>query len=71
MLKMRIEDAIVYVLASAGRGMTTSKIAEIINEQRLHIRADGNPVTDRQVYAVVMRNRAVFTKDGGLIHLLI
>lgn len=67
MMKMRLEDAIVYVLATAGRGMTTARIAEEINRQRLHIRSDGNPVTDRQIYAVVMRNPAVFIKEGGRI----
>lgn len=68
--KMRLEDAIVYVLASAGRGLTTTGIAEAINADRLHLRKDGRPVTDAQVYAAVMRNPAVFTKEGGIIHLI-
>jgi|GEM_PF-593910 len=55
-LKMRLEDAMVYVLATAGHGMTTQRIAEVINRERLHVRVDGNPVTDRQVYAAVCRN---------------
>lgn len=46
-LKMRLEDAMVYVLATAGYGMTTQRIAEVINRDRLHVRVDGNPVTDR------------------------
>ena len=29
-LKMRLEDAMVYVLATAGYGMTTQRIAEVI-----------------------------------------
>lgn len=69
-LRMRLEDAIVYVLASAGRGYSTAEIAFIINQNQLHIRRDGCPVTDAQVYAVVKRNQSVFTKDGGIIHLL-
>ena len=64
---MRLEDAMVYVLATAGRGMTTTQIAEAINRERLHIRVDGNLVTDRQVYAAVCRNPNVFVKDGGRI----
>ncbi len=68
-MKMRLEDAMVYALVTAGRGMTTTQLAETINEQQLHIRADGRPVTSAQVYAAVCRNRAVFFKEGGIIHL--
>lgn len=66
-LKMRLEDAMVYVLATAGYGMTTRRIAEVINRERLHLRVDGNPVTDRQVYAAVCRNPQTFVKAGGRI----
>lgn len=66
-LKMRLEDAMVYVLATAGRRMNTAQIAEAINRDRLHIRADGNLVTDKQVYAAVCRNPSVFIKEGGRI----
>ena len=69
-IRLRLEDAIVYVLASAGRGYSTGEIAYIINQNQLHIRKDGCPVTDAQIYAVVMRNPSVFAKDGGIIHLL-
>lgn len=67
---MKIEEAIVYVLVNAGHGMRTEQIAAVINEKRLHLRKDGNPVTSNQVYAVVCRFPAVFTKDGGRIGLL-
>ncbi len=66
---MRLEDAMVYALVTAARGMTTDQIARKINEERLHVRIDGNPVTSAQVYAAVCRNRAIFVKEGGLIHL--
>lgn len=66
-LKMRLEDAMVYVLATAGYGMTTRRIAEVINREKLHVRTDGNPVTDRQVYATVYRNPQTFVKEGGRI----
>lgn len=68
-MKMRLEDAIVYVLVNAGRGMTTDQLAEQINRQRLHTRVDGRPVTSAQVYACCCRYRAIFAKEGGLIHL--
>lgn len=66
-LKMRLEDAMVYVIATAGYGMTTRRIAEVINREKLHVRTDGNPVTDRQVYAAVYRNPQTFVKEGGRI----
>lgn len=69
-LKMRLPDAIVFVLCRAGRGMTTDRIAAVINQERLHVRLDGNPVSGKQVYAVVCRYPATFVKEGGLIHLI-
>ena len=39
---MKIEEAIVYCLASSGRGMRTEQIADMINRQRLHLRKDGH-----------------------------
>lgn len=67
---MKIEEAIVYVLAERNGGLKTEQIAEIINRRKLHVRKDGQPVTSTQVYAVVMRNAAVFTKSEGRIMLL-
>ena len=61
----------VYVLAASGRGMTTDLLASVINEERLHIRADGRPVTSAQVYAAVRRNPSTFVKEGGRILLMI
>lgn len=68
---MKVDEAIVYVLASSNRGMKTEKIAEIINSRRLHVRRDGQPVTSAQVYAVIMNNPSMFTKEDGVIRLLI
>lgn len=52
---MRIEEAIVYVIAARNGGMTTDQIADAINRQGLHRRKDGLPVTSKQVYAVICR----------------
>lgn len=70
-LKMRLEDAMVYALATAGCGMPTKMLAEAINRDRLHVRVDGKPVTDKQVYAAVRRNPAVFVMECGAIMLAI
>ena len=66
---MKIEEAILYVLAERGGGLRTEQIAEIINSRRLHIRKDGKPVTSAQVYAVVMRYPDTFVKAEGRIML--
>ena len=68
---MRIEEAIVYLLASEGHRMTTDTLAEQINQRRLHLRRDRQPVTSNQVYAVAMRFPEIFVKDGRLIRLMV
>ncbi len=47
--------------------MTKQRISEVINNEKLHIRVDGNPVTDKQVYAAVCRHPEIFVKEGGRI----
>ena len=93
--KMKIEEAILYCLASqnrrtsesrikpacilpseeeedeVNRGMRTEQIAEMINRQRLHIRKDEQPVTSKQVYAVICRYPDMFVKAEGRIMLMI
>lgn len=67
---MRLEQAIVYVLANAGHGMTTIAIAQAINEEMLYVRNDGKPVSDKQVYVMVRKFNQVFAREGGLIYLI-
>ena len=69
--QIKIEEAILYCLASQNRGMRTEQIAEMINRQRLHIRKDGQPVTSNQVYAVICRYPDMFVKAEGRIMLMI
>ena len=68
---MKIEDAIVFLLSTEGRGMTTDTLAQEINARQLHIRKDGQPVSSKQVYAVCMRYKEMFCKEGTLIRLCI
>ena len=68
---MKIEEAILYCLASRNRGMRTEEIAEMINKERLHLRKDGQPVTSKQVYAVIERYPDMFIKAEGRILLMI
>ena len=68
---MKIEEAIVYCLATSNRGMRTEQIADMINRKRLHLRKDGQPVTSKQVYAVICQHRSVFCYAEGRIMLMI
>ena len=68
---MKIEEAIVYCLTASNRGMRTEQIADMINRQRLHLRKDGQLVTSKQVYAVIMRYPDVFVVSAGRIMLMI
>ena len=67
---MKIEEAIVFLLATEGHGMTTESLAREINIRELQLRKDGQPVTSKQVYAVCMRYKEMFVKEGTLIRLL-
>ena len=68
---MKLEEAIVYLLASSGQGMKTEQIAREINERKLYERWDHEPVTGKQVYAVVMSHPETFVKSEGRIRLII
>ncbi|MDN0058623.1 hypothetical protein QVN99_10605 [Bacteroides caecigallinarum] len=50
--------------------MTTDQIAEAINRSGLHIRKDNQPVTSKQVYAIICRFPEIFTKEAGRIMLM-
>ena len=68
---MKLEEAIVYLLASSGHGMKTEQIAWEINERKLYERWDKTPVTDKLVYAVIMSHPDTFCKSEGRICLII
>ena len=68
---MRIEEAIVYVLASSGHGMKTEQIAREINERKLFIRKGNIQVDGKMVYAVIMSHPDTFAKSEGRIRLII
>ena len=68
---MKIEEAIVYVLAKAGHGMRTEQIAKEINDRQLFTRWDKAPVDGKMVYAVAMSHPDTFVKAEGRIMLMI
>ena len=67
---MKIEEAIVYCLATSNRGMRSEQIADMINRQRLHLRKDGQPVSAKQVFYVVVHAPHTFALAEGRIMLM-
>ena len=67
---MKIEEAIVYCLATSNRGMRSEQIADMINRQRLHVRKDGQPVSAKQVFYVVAHAPHTFALAEGRIMLM-
>ena len=68
---MKLEEAIVYLLANSGHGMKTEQIAREINTRGFYTRRDKAPVTDKQVYAVVLSHPDTFVKSEGGIRLML
>lgn len=69
--RMKLEEALVYLLASSGHGMKIEQIAREINARGLYVRLDKEPVSVKQVYAVIMSHPETFVKSEGRIRLLI
>ena len=68
---MKLEEAIVYLLASSNQGMKTEQIAREINERGLYTRWDKEPVSEKQIWAVVLSHPETFVKSDGRIRLMI
>ncbi len=68
---MKLAEAIVYLLASSNQGMKTDQIAREINERGLYLRWDKEPVSEKQIWAVVLSHPETFVKSDGRIRLMI
>lgn len=68
---MKLAEAIVYLLASSNQGMKTDQIAREINEQGLYTRWDKEPVSEKQIWAVVLSHPETFVRSDGRIRLMI
>lgn len=68
---MKLEEAIVFLLAESGLGMKTDQIAREINERGLFQRWDKEPVSEKQIWAVVLSHPETFVRSDGRIRLMI
>lgn len=66
---MKIEEAILFVLARRNGGLKTDQIADIINRERLYICKYGRPVSTAFVYRTVMTYPDTFTVTQGRVFL--
>lgn len=62
---MKIEEAMVYLLSTEGRGMTAETLAWEINSRRLHVRKDGQPVNVCQIWALFCKYPEMFVGMGS------
>jgi len=68
---MKVEEAIVYLLAEKNGGMTAEQLAAAINTRRLHVRKDGQPVSTKQIWWCVKNFPDTLTYAEGRIFLMI
>ncbi len=68
---MKLEEAMVYLLAERNGGMKADQLAAAINTRRLHIRKDGQPVSVGQVWWAVKNFPDTFVYAEGRIMLMI
>jgi len=68
---MKIEEAIVYLLSTEGRGMTPEAIAREITFRKLYVRKDGQPVSTKQIWRCVFQWPEMFVREGKVIRLMV
>ena len=68
---MKIEEAIVYLLSTEGRGMTPEAIAREITLRKLYVRKDGQPISTKQIWRCVFQWPEMFVRDGKVIRLMV
>lgn len=68
---MKVEEAIVYLLAEKNGGMTAEQLASAINERKLHVKKDGQPVSVKQIWWAVKNFPDTLTYAAGRVFLMI
>ena len=68
---MKVEEAILYLLAEKNGGLKAEQLAAEINRRHLSVRKDGQPVSVKQVWYAVKTNESTFCFAEGRIFLMI
>lgn len=67
---MTLHEAIERILQEEGIPMTSSKLADMVNERNLYKRQDGLPVSASQVTSRVNNYNKIFIKENGEVKLV-
>ena len=68
---MKVEEAILYLLAEKNGGMKAEQLAAEINRRHLSVRKDGQPVSVKQVWFAVLNHKETFCLAEGRVMLII
>ena len=68
---MKVEEAILYLLAERNGGMKAEQLAAEINRRRLSVRKDGQPVSVKQVWFAVLSHKETFCLAEGRVMVII
>lgn len=67
---MKLEEAIVYLLATSRHGMKTEQIARELELRGLVPRRAGKPLDGRVIAAIVYKHPEIFCFNEGRVRLL-
>ncbi|MBN1187467.1 MAG: N-6 DNA methylase [Bacteroidales bacterium] len=67
---LTLHEAIAKVLKEAGKPLSADEIAQKVNEHKLYVRNDGNPVPTSQIHARIKKYPNQFYFNKGLISLI-
>lgn len=68
---MKVEEAILYLLAERNGGMKAEQLADEISRRHLSVRKDGQPVSVKQIWYAVLTHKETFCLAEGRIMLMI
>ena len=68
---MKVEEAILHLLAERNGGMNAEQLAAEINRRQLCVRKDGLPVSVKQIWYAVKTHSETFCFAEGRIMLMI
>ena len=70
LVNVKIEEAIVYLLATSQHGMKTEQIARELELRGLVQRRNGKPLDGKVIAAIVFKHPEVFCFNEGRVRLL-
>ncbi|HMM12915.1 MAG TPA: hypothetical protein PKE03_12540 [Bacteroidales bacterium] len=66
---MTLHEAIIKVLLQHGRAMTTQEIADVLNQNKWYVKADGSPITAFQIHGRTRNYSNLFNRNGSVVSL--